>query len=383
MGVFYIPTKIISGVGSVRGLGDEIDNLGARKPLIMTDAGIASAGIPEKVIGALKSQNRKCEVFDGIEPDPRIRNVVDAAQVIKKGGHDILIALGGGSSMDTAKGASILAVNELDLREHQGLRESYPNTPLPIIAIPTTAGTGSEVSRATIIIDEEKEFKMFLASPELRSKAVFLDADLLAGIPSSIAAATGVDALTHAMESYLSPNRTFVSEAASLEAIRLIFSNLRAFVANTNSLERAQNMLEASCLAGIGMSSGLGLIHGLAHPVGVKCEISHGLACALFLPHVLRFNWLVNPDQYRRMALVIDWSICSEFLSERDIALQVVAEVETLLEDIGIPRRLSDIGKSLPDVAGVIDEAYGSFLNLINPRPATKEEVEMLVKKVI
>jgi len=338
----------------------------------------------DKVTGALKEKGISYAVFEGVEPDPKIRNVSEAVEMIKKGGHDLLIGLGGGSSIDAAKAGAILAANEVDLREFQGPRDAYPERPVPLITIPTTAGTGSEVSSAAVIVDEEQQYKMFFKSPQIFAQVAFLDAEVLVGIPGHIAAATGADTLTHAIESYFNPNLTFVSEAASFGAIELVFSNLRAFVANTRARENAQNMLNASCLAGIAMTTaGLGLVHALAHPVGVKGGIGHGLACALLLPHVLRFNWIANPDRYLRLALAIDWTIRVECLKARDAVWQVIQEVEDLFTDIGLPKRLQDVNASLDDIAPVVDEAYNSFLNQVNPRQASREDLERIIGEIV
>lgn len=384
MGIFHFPVKIISADGCLGSLGDEIERLGARHPLIITDPGIVSAGIVDKVTKPLKEKGLRYTVFEGVEPDPKIRNVTAAVEVIKKGGHELLIGLGGGSSIDTTKASSILSVNEMDLREFQGPRETYPKRPLPIITIPTTAGTGSEVSSAAVIVDEEKKYKMFFKSPQIFAQVTFLDAAVLVGIPNHIAAATGADTLAHALESFFNPNRTFVSETASLGSIELIFNNLRAFVANTRNQVYAQNMLNASCLAGIAMTTaGLGLVHALAHPLGVRGRIHHGVACALLLPHVLRFNWIADCDRFQRLALSLDWTIRLEYSKERDVVWQVIEGVENLLSDIGIPQHLSEINVSLDDIPGIVDEAYNSFLNQVNPRQASRKQVEEILTKII
>jgi alcohol dehydrogenase class IV len=384
MGIFHFPVKIISADGCLRDLGNEVDRLKARRPLIVTDPGIVAAGIVDKITGPLKEKGIPYSVFESVEPDPKIRNVAEAAEVIKKEGHDLLIGLGGGSSIDAAKAAAILSVNAIDLREFQGPREQYPNKPLPLIAIPTTAGTGSEVSSASVIVDEEKQYKMYFKSPQIFAKVVFLDASVLVGIPGPIAAATGIDTLTHALESFLNPNRTAASEALSIGSIELVFKNLRAFVANTQRRENAQNMLNASWLAGVSMTTaGLGLVHALAHPLGVKGRIHHGLACALLLPHVMRFNWLADSDRYLALALAMDWTIRAEYLKPADVGQKVIEEVENLQVDIGIPMRLSDIRISLDNIPDIVDEAYHSFLNQVNPRQASKEDLERIINNII
>jgi alcohol dehydrogenase class IV len=384
MSIFHFPVKIISAEGCLSSLGDEIEKLGARNPLIITDPGIISAGIVDQATKPLKGKGFRYAVFEGVEPDPKLRNVAAAVEIIKKEGHDLLIGLGGGSSIDTTKAASILSANEVDLREFQGYRETYPKRPLYLITIPTTAGTGSEASSAAVIVDEEKKYKMFFKSPQIFSQVAFLDAEVLVGIPNHIAAATGADALSHAIESLFNPNRTFITESASLGSIGLIFSNLRPFVANTRNPRFAQNMLNASSLAGIAMTTaGLGLVHGLAHPVGVQGRISHGTACALLLPHVLRFNWMADPGQYLRLAFAIDRTVQCNYLKERDVVWQVIENVENLLSDIGLPKFLSEIKVSLDDVSAIVDEAYNSFLNQVNPRQASRKQVEEILTRIM
>lgn len=384
MGIFHFPVKIISDKGCLAHIGNEVDQLGARNPLIITDPGVVTTGILDKVTGPLKDKALSFDIFEGVEPDPKIRNVSDATDAVKNNGHDLIIAFGGGSSIDTAKAASILSVNNIDLREFQGIREKYPKRPLPLITVTTTAGSGSEVSSAAIIVDEEKQYKMYFKSPQIFSKVAFLDAEVVTGIPSHIAAAAGADTLTHALESFFNPNRTFITEAASLGAAALAFSNLRPFVENTNNREAAQNMLNASTLAGIAMTtSGLGLVHALAHPVGIKGGINHGLACGVLLPSVLHFNRPAASGQYMRLAIAMDLKMRTEDRKEKEPVDQIINAVEKLLTEIGIPKRLSDIDVALDDVAGVVNEAYNSFLNQVNPRPATRQDIENIVEQII
>lgn len=384
MGIFHFPVKIISGEGCLSILADEVNQLGAQRPLIVTDPDIVSAGIVDKVIGPLKIKRILYKLFDSVEPDPEMGHVVKAAEAVKKGNHDLIIALGGGSSIDAAKAASILAVNDVDLRDLQGPRDAYPAEPLPIITVPTTAGSGSEVSSAAVIVDEEKKFKMYFKSPQIFSKVAFLDARAVAGIPAHIAAATGADTLTHAVESFFNPNRTLVTEAASLRATEIVFSSLRHFVHNTRDLKSAQDMLHASSLAGIAMTTaGLGLVHAMAHPLGVKGHIPHALACALLLSPVLRFNRPAVSDRFLRLAQSIDWKIPAGNTGKSDVSDQVIKAVEELLSDIGIPKRLSDTNATLEDIPGLIAEACDSFLSQVNPRPASKADIESIIQQII
>lgn len=384
MQYFEFPVKIISSAGCLSELKKEISSIGKQKPLVVTDPGIVDAGILDKLVSYFKEFNIEYGVFEEVEPDPKVHNVKKAVKRIKSGNFDLVIGLGGGSAIDAAKASCVLANNDIDLVEYQGPKENYPQNPLPLITIPTTAGTGSEVSSAAVIVDEKMNYKMFFKSPQIFSKVAFLDSDLLMGIPNSIAAETGADALTHAFESFFNPNANFVTEQASLGAIELIFANLRAFVADTRNQTRAQQMLNASCLAGIAMTTaGLGLVHGIAHPLGVRGRIGHGLACGMLLPHILHFNWLADPERFLKLACPIDWTIRVQYPRDRDASLQVIKEVEILLQDIGIPKNLSDVNVTLEDSGKVIEEAYNSFLNQINPRPARKKELEEIVCAVM
>ena len=384
MGDFYFPVKIVSDEGCLKRIGTEVSGIGSRNPLIVADPAIIKKGILELITVPLKDKNVSFNVFEGVEPDPKIHNVMEAVNAVKNGNHDLLIGLGGGSTIDIAKAASVMSVNEGDIREFQGLRDGYPQKPLPLIGIPTTAGTGSEISSSTIITDPEKNFKMLLKSPQIYARTAFLDASVLIGIPSHIAASTGIDALTHALESYFNPNKTYFSEALSLSAVELIFENLRAFVADTRNRNQAQKMLNASCLAGMGMTTAsLGLVHALAHPVGVACRISHGVACALLLPHVLRFNWLASSRQFKRLALAMDWTIRLECSNERDVVYKVIESVETLIDDIGLPKRLSDVNVTLANTELLVEEVFNSFLHQVNPRYASREQLEEILSKIV
>ncbi|MEW6262578.1 MAG: iron-containing alcohol dehydrogenase [Thermodesulfobacteriota bacterium] len=383
MGVFHFTVKILFGEGCLRTLPEEAALQGATRPLVVTDPGIASAGLLDHTLAPLKKKGLDPAVYDGVEPDPKLRNVREAAEIIKKGGHDLVIAVGGGSAMDAAKAAAIQAANDIDIREFQGPRPSYPRPPLPLFTVPTTAGTGSEVSSAAVVVDEEKKYKMYFKSPQIFSRIAFLDPVMIAGMPSWLAAAAGADTLSHAVESYLNPNRTAFTEANSLGALELVFKNLRPFVGNTRNSEAARSMMLASAMAGISMTTaGLGLVHALAHPIGVWGGVHHGTACGMLLPHVMAFNWLAEPARFERLAQAMDWRLSADY-PPREIGMALVQAVRELLEDIGLPASLSKAGKKLPDLGPVVDEALGSALNKINPRPANRSELENLIHLIL
>jgi alcohol dehydrogenase class IV len=383
---FHFPVKILSGTNATLLLADEIKALGFSRPLLTTDKGIILAGLLKRATEVLEGGGLDFSVFDRVEPDPNTQIVEAAAQLAQSTKSDIIIALGGGSSIDTAKAASILATNKGKAADYEGIIPTYGVPPLPVITIPTTAGTGSEISSAAIITDEERHSKMIIksGSGQTFAKAAILDPFNLIGIPSKVAAETGIDALTHAIEAYVSLRRTFVTDSFSLNAIRIIFKNLRTFVANTSDISSASNMLNASCLAGVAMTTGgLGLIHAMAHPLGVYGKISHGLACGLLFTHVLEHNLISSAERYGNMAIAANPYSGIEAMRETNNASKLIDEVKHLLEDLHFPKTFRDIGISVELTDKIIDDAYNSYLAQINPRPTSREEVIRMLEKVL
>lgn len=385
---FHFPVKIVSGVNATSVLAKEILSLGCLRPLIITDKGLVKIGLLRKAEEVLEENGIKFSIFDGVEPDPESKIIEAAARSAKKAHSDIIVAIGGGSSIDTAKGASILATNKGKIADYEGIVPAYEKAPLPMITLPTTAGSGSEVSSAAIITDGERQFKMVLksANGQLFAKTSILDPLNLVGIPAGVAAETGIDALTHAIEAGVSLIRTFATDSFSLQAVRIIFENLRRFVANTSDVNPALNMMNASCLAGVAMTTGgLGLIHAMSHPLGAYAKISHGLACGLLLPHVLEHNLIGNFKRYGEMAVAANphFDFAGYAIGDRKMAFKIVDDVKNLLEDLNFPKSLGDLGISLGLTDKIIDDAYDSYLNRINPRATSREEVIKLFEKVL
>jgi alcohol dehydrogenase class IV len=380
---FYFPVRIISGKGCLRGLVAEIERLRVRRPLIVTDPGIIAAGIVDRVLGLLHRAGYLADIFDGVIPNPEIRQIANASNYIQSKGADLLIAIGGGSVIDAAKAAAILATSDIDIREYQGPRESYPNRPLPVITVSTTAGSGSEVSSAAIIVDREKEYKMYFKSPEIFARSAFLDADVLVGVPSDIAAVAGADTLTHAVESFFNPYRSFITEAASLRSLKIVMSHLLPFVRDTRNIEHAQEMMAASSLAGIAMTTaGLGLVHALAHPVGVLSGISHGQACGMLLPVVMSFNSRSVSEQFVRLADCLQASILPAGTAHEKKVDRTIHAIGQLLAKIGISSAAPDIAVPQKHLDRIITEAHDSFLNEMNPSKASHEDIRRIILEV-
>jgi alcohol dehydrogenase class IV len=379
----YVPVKVVSGIGSTKVLAEKVKELGKSRPLIITDKGVVKAGKLEIVRKHLKSAGIDCIVFDEALPDPPISNVDEAVEQARSEKVDLIIGLGGGSALDVAKAVRVVSPNEGKVSDWIGLHLDYPKRPLDLISIPTTAGTGSEVSSASVVTDEKKEMKVVLKSPRIFSTIAILDSEMLSGMPPRIAAETGFDAITHAVENFVSRNRNFMTQALALRAITILFKNLRRFVCNTNDLETGMEMLNGCALAGIAMTTGgLGLAHAIGHPVGTHCKISHGLACGISLPHVVQYNIPADTKSFAEIALAINPHHAADYLGPASLADRVLLEIESLMEDIEIPKTLKEAGKNLEITEAIIQESSTSFLAQLNPRTVSRDKVIDILNKI-
>jgi alcohol dehydrogenase len=379
----HVPVRILSGIGSHRKTAEKIKELGKTRVLVVTDRGVVKAGKLEMLTTNLKSAKIDYLVFDEVLPDPPIANVEKAVDIARKEKVDLLIGMGGGSSIDVAKAVRIVAPNGGSVKDWVGARLEYPVPFLELISIPTTAGTGSEASSSSVITDVEKRTKLVLKSPKIFSTLAILDSEMLAGIPAEIAAHTGLDAISHAVENYVSRNRTFVTQALSLWAIRILFKNFPRFVANTQDLEAGQEMLQGSCIAGFAMTTGgLGLVHAMSHPIGTYCKVSHGLACGVCLPHVVEYNIPADPEGYAEIALSINPHHAADYRGSAKLAHKVVDEIKAIMTDINVPRRISEAGHKLDISEPIIEETLASFMSQVNPRTVTREKVIDILNKI-
>ena len=302
--------------------------------------------------------------------------VAKAVSLYKKHGCTMLVGLGGGSSIDGAKAVSLMASRPGDIREY-GAGKVIDGQIVPIYAIPTTAGTGSEVTGVAVITDRENKIKMVLRGAQLIPKCVFLDPELLAFIPPKVAAETGADALTHAIETYVSLNSTVITEGLALSSITIIGKYLRRIVGNPEDMEAAEQMLLASCMAGLAFANGgLGLAHSLAHPMGAYYHFSHGLSCSLYLPFVMEFNLLTCPEKYAAIAEALGEDIRG--MSRRCAAKVSVKAVRELFADIGIPRNFSDLGVIFQLHPKMVEDALAAVPTTLNPRKPNKEQITNL-----
>ncbi|MFQ5912871.1 MAG: iron-containing alcohol dehydrogenase family protein [Nitrospinota bacterium] len=368
---FQTAGTVLAGAGSSLRIGQEVRNLGVSRPLVITDPGIAQSEILGRVASGLEEAGLSVATFEEVSADPSVEVVRAAADAFRESAADGIIALGGGSSIDAAKAAAVVASNGGSASDYQGARDAYPSPLPPLVAIPTTAGTGSEAGSASLITDLQKREKMVIKSPSLFVRLAVLDPDLLASLPRAVAAQTALDALSHTVESYVSRLRTPLTQELSLAAARRIGASLRRYLQDGDDPGAAEDMIHASCMAGMAMSNaGLGLVHALAHPLGVLAKLPHGVACAIFLPPVIRFNRALAGEGYAQLAETLSPALWPGPGGEGIFSAEALADgIERLVEEVGIPRRLGAIGRK----TALPQEKVGSVLSSVqcrtNPRP--------------
>lgn len=368
--------KLIAGEDAIGSIPNEVANLKGRKPLIVTDSGIAKTDLLKRVISVLDGQKMSYGVFSEVEPEPEIAMVEKGKKAFLEGKHDILIAFGGGSAIDATKSISLLATNEGSFRDYLGGRV-IKNDPVSIVAVPTTAGTGSEATSVAIVTDEDKKVKCYMKAPQLLPKSVILDPTLLGSLPPTVIAYTGIDAFTHAVESLLSVRSNLITQQFSLSAIRLIYSSLIPFKDNPKNIELASKMLIASCFAGIAISAGTGAVHAIGHGVGSYFHLPHGITMALFLCPVLKENKDVALEKYRIMAETLGGDL--KGLSNEDCAEKFIGAIDEFVGRLGLPRRLSEmkITDDLPPTA--IGNIMKDPIFMANPKKYDEDTVRKIV----
>jgi alcohol dehydrogenase class IV len=375
-----LPSSIIFGAGAVEIIPEKAKEFGKNKVLIITDKGVIGAGLLERVLTPLERAGVRAHIFDQVEPNPRDHTVLEAFEFAKKKECDLIIGLGGGSPIDSAKAVGILMTNPGPLQDY--LRGTAVKNPLPpLIAIPTTSGTGSEVTQFSVVTDTERSFKAGIGSPFLIPRVGIVDPSLMESMPPPLAAATGMDALTHAIESFVSTNSQPFSDALGLHAIRLIGEYLRPSVANGANQEARSQMAMASTLAGVAFSNaGVGLVHAMAHPLGGRYDLPHGVANAILLPLVMNFNLIARLEKFGQVAQALGEKV--EGLSAVDAGKKAVEAVRQLSADVGIPGRLSEAGVKAEGIGQLAADTMNMKRALgFNPRVVKVEEVERLFRE--
>lgn len=379
---FYIPTVTLMGIGAHKEIGRQIQVLGGKKPFLCTDKGIVSAGIADEILKLIKKDTGlDVVVFDETVPNPTDINVHDGLKVYQDNRCDLIISLGGGSAHDCAKGIGIVATNGGHIRDYEGIDKSSKAMP-PFIAVNTTAGTASEMTRFCIITNTDTKVKMAIVDWRVTPNVAINDPLLMMGMPPALTAATGMDALTHAVEAYVSTIATPVTDACALKAIELIAENLRAAVANGADVEARDKMAYAEYLAGMAFNNAsLGHVHAMAHQLGGFYDLPHGVCNAILLPHVERFNMIAKMERFADIAVALGENIAG--LSTRCAAEKALEAIVTLSRDVGIPKGLSELGVKEKDIPIMAQNAQKDACGLTNPRCPTLEDVIQIYKNAL
>lgn len=372
---FTVPQDIMFGEGSLTKLGALIKKTGCSRPFIISGKVLTKIGVVDRVMGLLADAGYEAELFNDVEANPSTMTVEKAVKAFKESCGDCMIALGGGSPMDVAKAVGILAVYGGSIKDYEG-GGKVPGKITPIIAIPTTAGTGSEVTAFTVITDHSRNYKLTVFSYDLIPQYALLDPELIMSLPKSVAAATGIDALVHAIEAYLSKAASPFSDSMAEKAMELIGSSLQSFVADRNNREAASGMLTGSMFAGLAFSwARLGNIHAMAHPLGGYFDVPHGVANAILLPIVMEYNSLEEKGRYKKIyeCLTPGSKISEEFTP--DI---LVKELKDLTHSLGIPKNLTEVGVMEDKIPAMAEDAMKSGNIAVNPRITTIEDIKAL-----
>jgi len=380
--MFQTTPRIIMGAGTISKIVTEINRLRCKKAMIVTDPGLVKTGIVKRLEDILKDGNILFTTFDQVEPDPRIEIAISASAQVRESGTDIIIGLGGGSSIDIAKIASILATNKGDLSSYLGV-DLIPEPGLRTIIVPTTAGTGSEVTPIVILSDVDEKLKKGAVSPFLFPDVAILDPALTVGLPPQVTAATGMDALIHAVEAFTSINATSITDMLAEQAIKLISQNLRTAYANGNNLEARCKMLEGSLLAGMAFANaGVTAVHAFAYPIGAEFHIPHGIANSIMLIPVMEFNMMGNLNKFSRMAAF--FQVNTDGLNQREAAMLSIKAMRELSDDLQLPKNLSDYGVKEADLP-LLAEGVMKVTRLLanNPRILTQKDAEAIYRQVI
>ena len=378
---FILNERSYHGKGAIQEIAGEVTSRGLKKALLCTDPDLLKFGVTKKVTDVLDAAGLAYQVYSEIKPNPTIENVKDGVEAAKAAQADYIIAIGGGSSMDTAKAIGIIVTNPefADVRSLEGTADTK-NPCLPIIAVPTTAGTAAEVTINYVITDVEKNRKFVCVDPHDIPVVAIVDPDMMASMPKGLTAATGMDALTHAIEGYITKGAWELSDMFHLKAIEIIAKSLRGAVENTP--EGREGMALGQYIAGMGFSNvGLGIVHSMAHGLSALYDTPHGVACAIILPTGLEYNKPVAGKRYRAIGKAMPVPGIDN-MTDEEAADATIAAVKQLSLDVGIPQNLNGILKE-EDVAFLSQSAYADACCPGNPRDTSEEEIAQLYKSLL
>ena len=371
------------GPGARKELPGVVARLGFNKALVVTDKGLMKFGVAKMVLDVLDEAGIPYAVFDEVKPNPTVTNVKQGIAAFKESGADFIVAIGGGSAMDTAKGVGIVCNNPEfeDIVSLEGVADTKKKT-VPIIALPTTAGTAAETTINYVIIDEEKQKKMVCVDPNDIPCVAIVDAELMYSLPKSLTAATGMDAMTHAIEGLITKGAWELSDMFELKAIAMIHKYLPIAVEEPTNPEGRNGMAVAQYVAGMAFSNvGLGVDHGMAHPLSALHDVPHGVACAMLLPTVMRWHACAAADKYVDIAKALE--VYREGMTREEAADAACAEIENLSRRVGIPAHLSELGITEADIPALADQAIADVCTPGNPRPVTREDIVALYRQIL
>ena len=378
---FFMPAISLMGADCLKDAGEQVAELGFKKALIVTDKVLGQIGIVKKVTDVLDNKNIEYAIYDETKPNPTVKNVNDGLALLKEKECDFVISLGGGSAHDCAKGIALLATNGGEIKDYEGVDKSK-KPQLPMVGINTTAGTGSEMTLFAIITDEERHIKMALVDKHLTPIIAVNDPMLMLAMPKSLTAATGMDALTHAIEAYVSTSATPITDACAEKAIELISNYLVNAVENGQDVEARDMMAYAEYLAGMAFNNAsLGYVHAMAHQLGGFYNLPHGVCNAMLLPHVQEYNKSTSASRLAKIAKIMGGNI--EGLTDEQGADLCIDMIKSLSQTVGIPEGLGVLGVKESDFETLATNALNDACSLTNPRKGNLEEVIAIFKKAM
>ena len=375
----YWPAVTLIGPGCVKEIGADIKDLGLKKALVVTDNVLVKIGVVKKVTDVLDESGVSYVVVDDIQPNPTMKNIHDGLNIYKAENCDFIISIGGGSPQDAGKAIGILATNGGEIKDYEGINMSKHKS-VPIIAINTTAGTASEVTINYVITNEDTHIKMVMVDKNCLASIAVSDPELMTGKPADLTAATGMDALTHAIEAYVSTGAYELTDVLALEAVKLIGESLEDAVKDGNNIEARSKMAYASYIAGMSFNNaGLGYVHSMAHQLGGFYNLPHGVCNAILLPHVEKFNSANTGDKLRKVAEILGENI--EGLSVEEANAKAIEAIMKLSERVGIPKGLKELGVKEEDFKVMAENALKDVCAGTNPREVTLEDTIALYKE--
>ena len=378
---FSMPSTNLFGVGSIQETGKRLKDANATKALLVTDKGLFDLGLADRIADIVKEAGVEVEIFPKAEPNPTDENVAEGVEAYKAANCDALVSLGGGSSHDAAKGIGIVVSNGGTIHDYEGVDKSK-NPMVPLVSINTTAGTASEMTKFTIITDKKRSVKMAIVDKHVTPLVSINDPELMLGLPPALTAATGLDALTHAVEAYMSTDANALTDSAAEKVFEIIPEFLPRAYANGQDVEAREQMVFAQFLGGMAFNNaGLGYVHAIAHQMGGFYNLPHGVCNAILLPHVSRFNLVGREDRFAKLAFYLGENI--EGLSTLEAAEKAIERIERLAADLNIPSGFAELGAKEEDIPTLAANAMKDVTAATNPRKARQSDIEELIRQAM